>query len=289
MTFEQIFINLLNGISFGVILFLLASGLTMVYGIMGIVNLAHGALYMVGAYVGWSVAIQHGFSYWMATLTGGIVAGFVGLVMERATLRYLYRQINEQVLVTIGFIYVLTNLTQWIWGPRPRAPFTAGMLSGTIQFWGCSYPIHRLTVILIGIVISIAIWWFQEKTRIGAMIQAGMDDKEMTMGLGINLNRISVILFFICSFVAGFAGVIGAQLLGATLGQGFHILGLALVVVIIGGTGSVGGALIGGLILGIFDSFINALVPQIGMWAMYLIAVIVLLVRPQGIMGGRMK
>jgi len=289
MIFEQIVVNLLNGISLGLILFLLASGLTMVFGIMGIVNLAHGALYMIGAYVGWSVAIYHGMSYWLAVLAGGFAAGAAGLAMERLSLRYLYRQINEQVLVTLGLVYVLTNLTMWIWGPMPRAPYTAPFLSGSFHLLGWLYPVHRLTVILIVIGIAIAIWWFQSKTRIGAMVQAGMDDKEMAMGLGINMDRISVILFFICSFVAGIAGVIGAQLLGAELGQGFHVLGLALVVVIVGGVGSVAGALIGGLMLGIFNSFINVLVPQIGMWAMYLFVVITLVVRPQGIMGGRIK
>jgi len=289
MIFEQIVINLLNGLSLGLILFLLASGLTMVFGIMGIVNLAHGALYMIGAYVGWSVAIHHGMNYWLAILAGGLVAGAAGLVIERVTLHYLYRQVNEQVLVTLGLVYVLTNLTMWIWGPMPRAPYTAPFLSGSFRLLGWLYPIHRITIVFIVMGIAIAIWWFQDKTRIGAMVQAGMDDKEIAMGLGINMDRISVVLFFVCSFVAGIAGVIGAQLLGADLGQGFHILGLALVVVIVGGVGSVAGALIGGLILGVFNSFINVLVPEIGMWAMYLFVVITLVVRPQGIMGGRIK
>jgi len=289
MTFEQIVISILNGISFGFILFLLSSGLTMVFGIMGIANLTHGALYMIGAYVGWSIVIQFGWNYWLAALLGGIAAGAAGSIMERTTLRYLYRQVNEQVLVTLGFIFIFTNLTMWIWGPRPRPPFTVAFFSGTISFLGWSYPIQRFTVIVIGIGVAISIWLFQSKTRIGAMVQAGMDDKEMAMGLGINMDGVSIVLFFVCSFVAGFAGVIGAQLLGANLGQGFHVLGLALVVVIIGGIGSVGGALIGGLILGLFDSFVNVLFPQIGMWAMYLITIIVLVVRPYGIMGGRLR
>lgn len=289
MTFGQIVISILNGISFGLILFLLSSGLTMVFGIMGITNLTHGALYMIGAYVGWSIVIQYGWNYWLAALLGGMAAGVAGLVMERTTLRHLYRQVNEQVLVTLGFIFIFTNLTMWIWGPRPRAPFTAPFLSGSLNLLGWSYPIQRFTVIFIGIGVALFIWWFKSKTRIGAMVQAGMDDKEMAMGLGINVERVSIVLFFICSFVAGFAGVIGGQLLGANLSQGFHVLGLALVVVITGGIGSVGGSLIGGLILGLFDSFINVLFPQIGMWAMYLIVIIVLVVRPRGIMGGELK
>lgn len=189
-------LGLLNGVSFGMVLFLVASGLSVIFGLMGILNMAHGALYMVGAYVGWTVAVQHGLSFGLATLAGGIVAALVGLVIERGFLRHLYKQPNAQVLLTFGFIYILANLSQWIWGPDFRGPFTAPFLSGSFQIVGRSYPTARIGIIFIGLLVAVGLWWLQNKTRVGAIVRAGMDNKEMTGGLGINLARVSMAVFF---------------------------------------------------------------------------------------------
>ena len=278
-------LNLLNGVSFGTILFLLAAGLSLIMGVMGILNLAHGVLYMVGAFVGWTVAVQLGLNWGLAVLSGGLAAGVVGLVMERGFLCHLYRQLNEQVLLTIGFVYVLTNLTLWLWGPLPKMPFTAPFLSGSFPIVGWSYPISRVVIILIGLVLAIGLWWLQDKTRVGAITRAGMDDKETTMGLGINLPLVFTAVFFIGSFIAGIAGIVGAQLFGVYLEISWEVLLLALAVVVVGGMGSVQGALLGSMLIGVSDAFVKALFPDLAMFTIYLVMIIILLAKPSGLLG----
>jgi len=252
---------------------------------MGILNLTHGAMYMVGAFVGWSIAVQYGLSFWLAALIGGLSAGLISLVIERGFLRHLYKQLNEQVLLTFGLVHILINSTIWIWGARSRAPFTTPFLSGSVSIMGWSYPMTRIAIIVIGGLLATGLWWLTNKTRVGAMVRAGMDDREMTMGLGINLPLVSVGVFFLGAFLAGFAGVIGAQVLGVYPGLAMDILLLALVVVIIGGVGSVGGALLGSMVIGIVDSFGKALFPNFAMFTIYLAMVVSLSVRPRGLLG----
>ena len=278
-------ICLLNGISFGCILFLLASGLSLTLGLMGILNLAHGALYMVGAFVGWTIASHLGFSFWIAALSAGCVAGVIGLIMERGFLRHLNRLPNEQVLLTIGFVYIITNVCLWIWGSIAKPPYTAKFLSGAFTVVGWPYPFSRVAIIVVGLCVAFGLWWLQDKTRIGAMIRAGMDDREMTKGLGINLELTAAALFFVGAFLAGFAGVIGAQLIGANVGLGLDILLLALIVVVIGGMGSVQGSLIGAMMIGLVDAFGKILFPDLAMFMLYFLMVIVLVIKPTGLLG----
>ncbi len=278
-------INLINGISYGMVLFLIASGMSIVFGAMGIINLAHGAFYMVGAYMGWTVAVKWGAGFGLGLLAGGLCAGLVGLAIERGLLRYLYKKPNEQVLLTFGFVYILANLCLWIWGGWPRMPFTANFLTGSMEIMGRAYPKARVAVIVVGPVLAIGLWWLQEKTRMGAIVRAGMDDKEMTMGLGINLERVFALVFFVSAFIAGSAGVIGAQLLGVHNALGMDILLLALIVIIVGGVGSIQGALLGGILIGVIDVFGKAIFPQLAMFTMYLTMIVVIIVRPAGLLG----
>jgi branched-chain amino acid transport system permease protein len=275
----------LNGISFGCILFLLASGLSLILGLMGILNLAHGALYLVGAYIGWTVAVHLGFSFWIAAVSAGCASGVLGLLIERGFLRYLNRRPNEQVLLTIGFVYIISNVCLWIWGSIAKSPFTAKSLSGAFMVVGWPYPFSRVVIIIVGLCVAFGLWWLQDKTRIGAMVRAGMDDRDMTKGLGINLEFIAAALFFVGAFLAGFAGVIGAQLMGANLDLGLDILLLALIVVIIGGMGSVPGSLIGALMIGLVDAFGKILFPDLAMFTLYFLMVIVLVIKPTGLLG----
>lgn len=279
--------NLLNGISFGMVLFLAGSGLSVVMGVMGITNLAHGALYMLGGYVGWTVSIHYEMNFWLAVFVGGLVSGLIGLTIERIFLRHLYKQPNEQVLLTFGFVYIITNLCIWIWGGRPRMQFSSRALSGFLDIFGMPYPITRLVIIAMGVIVAVVLWWLQDRTRTGAIIRAGMDDKEMTMGLGINLERVSMLVFFLAAFVAGVAGVVGAQLMGVHSILGVDILLIALIVVIVGGMGSVQGALSGGILIGLIDTFGKSLFPQFAMFTMYLAMVVILLVKPSGLLGRR--
>jgi len=282
---DVVVLNALNGISFGSILFLLACGFSIILGVMGILNLTHGALFMVGGYVGWSVAMQCGLNFWLAILAGAGAAGLVGLVIERGFLRYLYRQLNEQVLLTIGFIYILENLSLWIWGPSPKAPFVPSLLSGSFNIMGWPYPTVRIAIILTGLVLAVGLWWLQDKTRLGAIIRAGMEDKEMVMGLGINLDRLFTIVFCFGAFTAGLAGLIGAQMLGVYLALSWDVLLYALIVVVIGGVGSVQGALLGAMLIGLIDTFGKALFPGLAMYTIYLAMITILLVRPRGLLG----
>jgi branched-chain amino acid transport system permease protein len=287
MLMEVFVRNLLNGISFGMVLFLAGSGMSIVMGVMGITNLAHGALYMAGGYVGWTIAIHYGMNFWLAVFLGGLVSGLIGLIIERVFLRYLYKQPNEQVLLTFGFVYIITNLCIWIWGGRHRMQFASPSLSGLVNILGLPYPLTRIVIIGIGFVVAIVLWWLQDKTRLGAIVRAGMDDKEMTMGLGINLEKVSTVLFFIASFIAGIGGVIGAQIMGVHSMLGLDILLVALIVVIVGGMGSVQGALLGGISIGLIDTFGKSLFPQFAMFTMYLAMIIILLLKPSGILGRR--
>ncbi len=282
---ENFIINLLNGISYGMVLFLIASGMSVVMGAMDITNLSHGVLYMIGGYVGWTVSVKMGAPFVIGVLAGGLGAGLVGLGIERGFLRSLYKMPNEQVLLTFGFVYILSNLCLWVWGGWPRMPFTAKILSGSFEIMGRAYPKARFATIIIGLVLAFVLWWLQDKTRVGAMVRAGMDNKEMAMGLGINLERLFAVVFFVASFIAGLAGVIGAQLLGVYNALGLEVLLLALVVIIVGGVGSVQGALLGGLLIGLIDAIGKALFPKLAMFTMYFTMIIVLLLRPSGLLG----
>ncbi len=282
---EFVVISLLNGISFGMILFLITTGLSLTLGLMGIINLAHGALFMVGAYVGWTVAVQFELNYGLALLAGGIVAGLLGLAIERGFLRFLYKLVDEQVLLTSGFIYILTNLSLWMWGGKAKTSYTALFLSGSFPIFGWEYPVHRIATIGIGLFFVIGLWWLQEKTRLGAIIRAGMDDKETTTGLGINLGRVNYLVFFLGAFIAGVAGVIGAQLLSPDLSMSFNILLLALIVLVVGGVGSIQGALVGAMVIGLINAFGIALFPEFARFLMYLVMIIILLVKPSGLLG----
>lgn len=280
-------IVLLNGIAFGTVLFLVASGLSIVLGVMGILNLAHGAIYMVGAYVGWTVAIQYKLNFGLAILAAGFSAGMLGLILQLGFLRHLHKRFNEQVLLTIGFIYILTNMSLWVWGGNARAIYTAPVLQSSLPILSWSYPTARIAIIFIGVALVVGLWWLQEKTRVGAIVRAGMDNKEMTLGLGINYGLVSTAVFCLGGFVAGFAGVVGAEFLGAYLDLSTDVLLFALAVVVVGGMGSIQGALMGGLLIGLVDTFSKVLFPEIAMFAPYIAMIVILLARPSGLLGRR--
>jgi branched-chain amino acid transport system permease protein len=276
-------LNTLNGVSYGLVLFLLASGLSITMGVMGILNLTHGALYMVGGYTGWMLAVRFGFNFWLGALAGGLVAAAIGLVIQRMFLAHLHGRLDEQVLVTWGCVFILTNLSTWIWTAEPRSPFTTPLLAGALELGGLTYPLTRIGLIVIGLVLAVALWWLQDRTHLGAMVRAGMDDPETAMALGVNLPLVSTAVFVLGAFVAGLSGVIGAQLIGVEPGQGVSILLLALVVVIVGGVGSIQGALLGGILIGLVDAFGAALIPGVSTFLIYLAMIVILLVRPSGL------
>jgi len=283
---SMFFTNLVNGLAMGMVYFLTAAGMSIVMGVMGISNLAHGALYMVSAYVGWQVFKGFHGPFTLAVILGGLTGGLLGLLIERIFLRRLYKQPNEQVLLTYGFVYILTNLCLWIWQGWARMPFTAAALK-PITIGGLRFASSRLLLIALGALFAVALWYLQDRTRLGARVRAGMDDKEMAQGMGVNMEMVSMLVFFIAAFVAGLSGVLGAQVMGINTEAGSTILVQALVVVIVGGVGSIQGALLGGLLIGLIDTFGKVLFPQLAMFTIYLAMVLILVVRPRGLLGRR--
>jgi branched-chain amino acid transport system permease protein len=285
---SMVLLHLLTGVSYGMVLFLIAAGLSLILGVMGIVNLAHGAIFVTGGFVGLTVAQRTG-SFLLGILAGAAGSGVVGLLIERGFLRLLYKRDLQQVLITFGFVYIITNLILWIWGPLPRSAFVPPYFSGSIPLAGIQVPAHRFAVIVIGAAFCFVLWWVQDRTKIGAIIRAGMDDAEMVSGLGINLTPINALCFLFGSLVAGAGAVIGVQLFGSfTFNDGMHMLLIAIAVVVVGGVGKVQGALVGALLIGVIDTFGRVYLPQIAEYTMYVLLILILMVRPSGLLGRKL-
>jgi branched-chain amino acid transport system permease protein len=281
---ELILANVLNGISYASILFLIAGGLSLVFGVMGVINLAHGALYMLGAFIGLSIAIYTG-NFLIAAIGAAIGLGIIGLILERVFLGHLYKMLDQQALLTLGFVYVFANVALWVWGPYPIMGKGPAFLSSTISIGDYDFPIYRFGLIFIGLAMFFGLWWLQDKTRLGSRVRAGMDNKNMTMSLGVNYGLIATAIFVLGAAMGGLAGYLGAPILGADPDMSMSVLLLAMIVVVIGGLGSVHGALFGSLIIGIIDTFGNAYFPDFAMFTAYLIFIIVLIVKPTGLLG----
>ena len=282
---DVILTNFLNGLSYAFILFLIASGLSLIFGVMGILNLAHGTLYMLGAYFGLTAAKAWGGNFWLGVVIAAVGVGLVGLLLERVFLSRLYHKINEQALLTLGIVYIGANVVLWIWGPWSLMGKPPNFLSTSIGIGDFSFPIYRFGLIVIGLAIYFCLWWLQDKTRIGARIRAGMDDKEMTIGLGVDYGLISSAIFIVGAVMGGLAGFLGAPIIGIYPEISMQILLLAMIVVIVGGLGNIQGALIGSLIIGLIDTFGKAYFSDFAMFTVYLIFIIMLLVRPTGLLG----
>ena len=275
------------GISFGLILFLLAAGLSLTMGLMRILNLAHGALYMFGGFVGLAVA-QFAHSYWAGLVAGAVCTGVMGLLLEMGFLRRLYKQEASQVLLTIGFIYILINVAQWIWGTFPLSGIVPEIFSGSVPIGNVTIPVFRFFIIGVGLLMAAALWLFQARTKMGAIVRAGMDNREVVGTLGINLKVVFSGIFALGSVVAGLCGLLGAPITGINLGVAWDALLLALIVVVIGGTGSIQGALLGGVVIGLLDAFGKAYFPSFAYFIVYVALILILLVRPSGLLGRKM-
>jgi branched-chain amino acid transport system permease protein len=281
---ELLTINLLNGISFGMILFLLAMGLSITLGVMGILNLAHGSLFMIGGFIGVSV-VNSGGDFWLAIIAGSMGAAIIGLIIERLFLRRLYKQLDSQVLLTLGLVYIIGNIALWIYGGRVQIFDAPPILNWKIAIGDYAFPFYRVFLTGIGAIAFIGLWGLIEKTRIGAIVRAGMDNREMTMGLGIHYGLTCSAVFTLGAFVGGFVGSLATPFIGVVQSMALDILLYALIVVVVGGSGSVLGTFIGALTIGIVDAFGKAFFPDFAMFTMYLVLIIILLVKPTGILG----
>lgn len=282
MSFELVVLQVLNGLSFGSLLFLLASGFTLIYGLMRIVNLAHGAIYLVGGSVAVAIVSVTG-SFVVALLAGVLVAALVGLISERFLLRRLRGQELREVLLTIGIALLIGDVTLVVFGGHPRS--LEPPVPGSVALGPLFYPAYRLFIIGLALVIGLGLYLLQYRSRMGAIIRAGVDDREMAGAIGIDINRAFTALFVLGSALAGLAGVTAAGLLTMRPGADTDILLFALVVVIVGGLGSVGGAAVGSILIGLIDAFSKVWAPELSIFAVFAPMAIVLVLRPSGLLG----
>lgn len=277
-------IQAFNGISYGALLFLLAAGLTLIFGVMRIVNLAHGSYFLLGGYVALSVIWTTG-SWLLALPVAALVLAAIGMLMERFFLRPLGFDPLRQVLLTIGFAFLFQQAALDIWGGDQIDITPPDLLKGSIVLGGLYFPAYRVFMIGMAAVIGLVLWLAMEKTRIGAIVRAAVDDAEMARGVGIDTSRVSMFIFALGAFLAALGGVIGGAFLGVYPGLDFVILPIAFAVVIIGGMGSLAGAAIGSLIVGLADNFGKALFPEISYFTLYAPMVLILALKPTGLFG----
>jgi branched-subunit amino acid ABC-type transport system permease component len=285
----DVFGQALNGLSYGVLLFLLSVGLTLIFGMLDIVNLAHGSFYMLGAYAGLALIAATG-SFWWALLVAPLAVGGVGALVERSCLRPLYRRPPlDQVLLTFGLIYLFEDLVKWIWGGRIRSIPSPDLFSGSVTVFGATVPSYRLFVIGFGLAMAVALFVLIERTRLGAIVRAGVFDAEMTAGMGIDVDRVFTGVFAGGAALAGLSGVIAGPIQSAYPPMGASILIPALIVVVVGGLGSLKGSFAGSLIIGQAETFGKAWLPGASMLIIYVVMALVLLLRPQGLFGRPLK
>jgi len=271
------------------LLFLLSVGLTLIFGMLGVVNLAHGSFYALGAYAGIAV-VAFTQNFWLALCLGPLVVGGVGAAIERSCLRPLYgRGANAQVLLTFGFIYLFDDLIRWIWGAHVRTVPPPRALAGAVMLGPTRFPAYRLFVILFGLGVALLLWLLLERTRIGAVVRAGVWDAEMAAGLGVNVARVFTAVFAGGTGLAALAGVVAVPIQAAYPGMGVEILVRTLIVVVIGGLGSLPGSLAGSLILGQAETFGKAWLPDSSMFIIYGAMAAVLLLRPTGLCGRALR
>jgi branched-chain amino acid transport system permease protein len=296
--------QLLNGLQFGLMLFLLAAGLTLVFGIMSFVNLAHGSLYMMGAYAA-AVAYNASGSFTLAILGAAAATLLLGLVLEWLAVSRLYRRDHlDHVLATFGLVMFFNELVRIVWGPQPYFVEVPAVLSGTVDLLGFSYPSYRFAIIVAGLLTAAACWLLIQKTRVGMLIRAGAQNPQMVAALGVNIRLLNAMLFAVGAMLAGLAGAMAGPILSVQSGMGDGVLITTLVVIVIGGIGSISGALYASLIVGLVDTLGRAFLPMLlrqvaersvadaagpalASMSVYLLMALVLAIRPQGLFPAR--
>ena len=305
MTVSLIVEQLLNGLQFGFMLFLMAAGLTLIFGVMGLINLAHGSFYMVGAFACAAVAALTD-SYWAGLAASLAAAAAAGALVEIAVIRRLYRRDHlDQVLATFALILVFSEGTRWVFGSFPLHLTVPAWLSGPVSLpGGLDYPRFRIAIILVGLLIAAGLFLLIARTRLGIRIRAGESDREMIAALGVDIRKLYTTVFALGAALAGFAGALVGSLQSVQVGMGEPVLILAFVVIIIGGLGSIGGALVGSLLVGLTDTLGRSLLPALfdtfmessnatsvgsalASMFIYILMALVLFVRPTGLFGTR--
>jgi branched-chain amino acid transport system permease protein len=279
-------IQIFNGLSFAMLLFLLATGLSLIFGLMRVVSMVHGSFYLVGGYIGLSV-IQPTGSFILGMIGAGIATGLLGVLTERFLIRPLYRDANDlrQVLVTFGLLFILADLSMVIWGGQPLSIPRPKALAYSIQFGSMIVPAYRLAILFGGLVVALLLWLVIDKTRIGSMVRAAVDDREIAEATGVPVYLLFTSVFAFGALLAGVAGVIGGAFLGLSPGADFDVLLLAFVVVVVGGMGSIKGAFAGSVIVGLIDTFGKVFFPEFALFTLFLPIVVILALKPTGLFG----
>lgn len=275
--------QILNGLTFAALLFLVASGFTLIFGLMRIVNLAHGAMYLMGGYVAYAVA-THFESFVLGVIAGAVVTALMGLA-EQSLLRFAKGVELRQVLMTLGIALIIDDAALVIFGGDTFSVPTPDILKGPLEFFGMSYPRYRLFVLLVGIVIFILLWLLMNRTRLGALIRAGVDDAETVEAMGINIRKVFIFTFMLGMALAGIAGALGGAFLSLYPSADSEILVYSLAVVIIGGRGSLAGAAVGSLAVSMLSTFGQVWFPELSYFVIFGPMALLLAFRPTGLFG----
>ena len=273
-----------NSVTLGGLLFLLSAGFSLIFGLMRIPNLTHGSFFMLGGYFAASL-IEWGLGFWPAAMVSGLLVAALGGVVERLILRRLAGAELAQVLVTLGLSFMIADVCLKVWTGDPVRIDTPRALQGVTSVGSFAFPTYRLAISLIAVAFAVALWALMDRTRLGAMIRAGVDDPDMARVAGIRVSRLFTIVFCLGAWLAGFAGVICGPILSVYPGLDQEMLPLALVVVILGGSGSLLGSLVGSFIVGFLYNFGQAMFPELAYVVLFLPMLLVLVVRPQGLFG----
>lgn len=284
MDFANFLIQLLNSVQYGLLLFMLAAGLTLIFGIMGVVNLAHGSFYMLGAYLAWWLSLKTG-SLVLAIILGTALSVLFGLLLERILFRHFYHRDHlDQVLLTFGLIYIFEESRSILWGDDVHGVNIPAQLAASIPLTdNLSYPVYRLFMSGVCIALAIGLYLLISKTRLGMKIRAGAFNRDMTEALGINIKLIHAVVFALGVGLATIAGMIASPISSVYPNMGSQVLIMCFVVVVIGGIGSVRGALIAALLVGLVDTFGKVLLPQVAGMLVYMLMAAVLLWKPEGL------
>jgi branched-chain amino acid transport system permease protein len=277
--------QLVNGLAYGVLLFLMSAGLSLIFGLMNVVNIAHGSFFMIGAFAALAIMKWTG-SFWAALALSWIPAVIIGVVMERVFIRRLYARGHlDQVLLTFGFTFVFLDLVRMIFGAEIHELPVPEALTGVVQVAGVIVPKYRIFLIAFGGVTALLLWLFLERSRVGAMVRAGVDDAFTARGIGINVELLFGAVFALGVGLAAVGGTVAGPILGLYPGMDIEILIPAFIVVVVGGMGSLRGAFVASLFVGLVDTFGKAYFPALALFLVYFLMVVVLLTRPQGLFG----
>ncbi|PLS17053.1 branched-chain amino acid ABC transporter permease [Bacillus sp. M6-12] len=284
MSLSILSVQILTGLAYGMLYFMIAAGLTIILGVMNIVNLAHGTFFLIGSYIAFSVLnLQMGF--WAAIAASVAVAVILGFVIEKLLIRWVYGKELEQVLLTFGLSFIIVDISKWIWGTEMQSISVPGFLSASISIGEMVFPVYRFFVVFVGLALALLLWYFESRTRIGAIIRAGVDDRALVSALGINIGWVFTGVFMFGAGLAGLSGVLGAPLLGIYTGVDSEILVTSLIVLVIGGLGSWKGSFIGAIVIGLIETMGKVWFPSLSMLIVFLLMVVVLIIRPQGLLG----